>query len=190
MNINKYSVALSLSALLACSPVWAGGASDHGIYAGFGVGKGKPDISAVAPDTLSKNSSTVADGLLGYKFNKNLAVEGQYSGGGKVTSATGGTAKADAASLSAVGMLPVGEKFDLYGKLGYANTKTKTSNFGANGASRSAPTYGLGAQYNISPMVGLRLGWDHYGVATADAITGAKNNANDNVTSLNAVFNF
>jgi OOP family OmpA-OmpF porin len=190
MSINKYSVALSLSALMAYSPVWAGGVSDQGFYAGLGVGSGKPDISAVAPDTLSSDSSTVFDGLVGYKFNKNLAVEGQYGGLGKVKTATGGTAKGDVASLAAVGMLPVGEKFDLYGKLGYANTKTKTSGFGANGASRSAPTYGIGAQYNISPMLGVRLGVDHYGLATADAITDAKVNAKDNVTSLNAVFNF
>lgn len=190
MYINKYSVALSLSALMASSSVWAGGMGDQGFYAGFGVGTGKPDISAVAPNTLSSNSSTVFDGLVGYKFNKNLAVEGQYGGLGKVKTTAGGSAKGDAASLAVVGMMPVGDKFDLYGKLGYADAKTKISAFGAEGVSRSAPTYGVGAQYNINPMLGLRLGWDRYGVATANALTGVKDNTNDNVTSLNAVFNF
>lgn len=190
MNANKYSVALSLTALAASSAVWAGGVDDHGFYAGLGVGVGKPKISAVAPNTLSDDSNTVYDGLVGYKLNKNFAVEGQYTGVGKVTDSSGGTAKGDAASLSAVGKLPVGDKFDLYGKLGYANTKTKTSGFNANGTSRSDPTYGAGVQYNFNPMMGVRLGWDHYGLATADSVTGAKNDANGNVTSLNAVFNF
>lgn len=190
MNVNKYSIALSLPVLALSSSVWAGGVADQGFYAGLGVGSGKPKISAVAPNTLSSDSSTVFDGLVGYKFNKNLAVEGQYGGLGKVKTTAGGNAKADAASLSVVGMEPVGDRFGLYGKLGYADAKTKTSDFGANGASRSAPTYGLGAQYNINPLVGVRLGWDHYGVATKDALTGAKDDSHDNVASLNAVFNF
>lgn len=190
MKANKYSVALSLSALAATSAAWAGGVDEHGFYAGLGVGSSKPKISAVAPDTLSKDSDTAYDALLGYKLSKHFAVEGQYTDMGKVTNSSGGTAKGHATSLSAVGMLPVGDKFDLYGKLGYATSKTKTSGFNANGANRSDPTYGAGVQYDFNPMMGVRLGWDHYGLATADTVTGSKNDANGNVTSLNAVFNF
>ncbi|QLQ32694.1 MAG: porin family protein [Candidatus Thiothrix singaporensis] len=176
MNVNKYSIALSLPVLALSSSVWAGGVADQGVYAGLGVGSGKPKISAVAPNTLSSDSSTVFDGLVGYKFNKNLAIEGQYGGLGKVKTAAGGNAKADAASLSVVGMEPVGDKFGLYGKLGYADAKTKTSDFGAN-------TKTISTRW-------LACGWGGYGVATKDALTGAKDNAHDNVASLNAVFNF
>jgi len=181
---------LLCSALLVSPLAFAGGNVDRGVYAGITIGQGKPGISALAPNTLSKSSSTVAGGLLGYKFNKNLAVEGEYTGVGKVTDSAGQTAKGDALGVSAVGLLPLNDKFGLYGKLGYARTKTTTSaGFGANGVSRSAATYGLGAQYNVSPMFGVRLGWDRFGVATANA-AGAKTNANAGVATVGAVFNF
>lgn len=183
-----FPIALSLASLLVTVSAFAGGASENGIYAGLNVGDGKPDIKAIAPNTISKKSNTVVGGILGYKVNKNFAVEGEYTGIGKVKASNGGTAKGDAASLSAVGILPVGDKFQLFGKAGYANTKTKLTNFGATKASRSAPTYGLGAQYNINPMLGIRVGWDRYGAAINDA--GSKVNSNANVTSIGAVFNF
>jgi OOP family OmpA-OmpF porin len=185
MKISKYSVAFSLVALIAAPQVWAGGDTDHGFYAGVGVGNGKPHIAAVAPNTLNKTSDTVYDVLLGYKFNRNFAVEGQYGGVGKVTTTAGGSAKADATSLAAVGILPVNDRFSFYGKAGYAHTKTSMSNFGVNGASRNAPTYGVGMQYRINPMWGVRLGWDRYGLKT-----GAGTKSNADVVSLNAIINF
>ena len=190
MKISKYSTVLSLFTLMVAPQVWAGGSPDQGFYAGVGVGKGKPRISAVAPNTLNKTSSTVYHVLGGYKFNRHFAVEGQYGGVGKVTTTTGGSAKANATSLTAVGILPVNDRFSFYGKAGYAHTRTSTSGFGANGASRNAPTYGVGMQYNISPMWGVRLGWDRYGLRTTNAVTGATSNVNGNVTSLSAVINF
>ncbi len=185
MKISKYSAVFSLVSLMAAPQVWAGGADDQGFYAGVGVGKGKPNIAAVGANTLNKTSDTVYDVMLGYKFNRHFAVEGQYGGVGKVTTTAGGSAKADATSLTAVGILPVNDRFSFYGKAGYAHTKTSMSNFGVNGASRNAPTYGVGMQYNINPMWGVRLGWDRYGLKT-----GAGTKSNASVVALSAVVNF
>lgn len=183
-----FSIALSLTGLLLATSAFAGGTKDNGIYAGINVGEGKPKIKAIAPNTITDKSNTVAGGILGYKINKNLAFEGTYTGIGKVKASNGGTAKGDAAVLSAVGILPFNDKFQVYGKAGYANTKTKLSNFGATKASHSAPTYGVGIQYNINPMVGIRLGWDRYKAAIKEADSKVKSNAD--VATIGAVFNF
>ena len=175
--------------LLVSPLAFAGGASDRGTYAGLTVGQGKPGIAAVAPATLTDKSSTAWGGLLGHKFNKNFAVEGEYTTLGKVKDNAGGSAKGDAYGVNAVGILPMNDKFSVYGKLGYAHTKTSTSNFNASGTGRNAPTYGIGMQYNVNPMFGVRLGVDRFGVATKNAL-GVKTKANADVVSLGAVFNF
>lgn len=185
----KKMTTLVFLGLLVSPLAFAGGGSDRGMYAGLTVGNGKPGIAAVAPNTLTDKSSTAWGGLLGYKFNKNVAVEGEYTTLGRVKDNTGGSAKGDAFGVSAVGMLPMNDKFGVYGKLGYAHTKTSTSGFTATGASRTAPTYGIGMQYNVNPMFGLRLGVDRFGVATT-SVGGAKVKANADVVSLGAVFNF
>lgn len=187
--MKKLMIALPFTTLLASTGAFAGGNSDQGFYAGLDVGRGKPNVAAPLGSTLSKKSSNVFGGLLGYKFNKNLAVEGQFTGVGKETTTTGGTVKGDAFGVAAVGSLPMNDKFGVYGKLGYARTKTKTAaGFGATGASRSAPTYGVGVQYNVNPMLGVRLGVDRFGLATANA--GVKTKSNADVTSFGVVFNF
>lgn len=164
-------------------------ADDQGFYAGFNVGNGKPNIHTA--NGLDKSSSIVGGGVLGYKFNKYLGVEGQYTGIGKVTDKISGTAKGDAASLTAIGFLPLNDAFNLYGKLGVAATKTTVSSSLApmNDATRTAITYGLGGEYNLNKNVGMRLGWDHYNAAV-DMNGGNKNNVNANVITVGAVYNF
>jgi opacity protein-like surface antigen len=94
---------------------------------------------------------------------------------------------------------PLSDAFSLYGKLGYAHAKSTASCFliatglpcgpaGVVGATRNAATYGLGGVYNVTPAIGIRLGWDRYGVATSTA--GVTSNGNSNVYSLAGVFKF
>ncbi|BBP00430.1 porin family protein [Sulfuriferula nivalis] len=163
-------------------------AADDGFYAGLSLGNGKPNITSTT--SLSKNSSFIYGGIVGYQFNKNFATEGQYTGVGQVTDTAGNTAKADAFSVSAVGILPLNESFNLYGKLGIASAKTTTSaGYSAFGTSRTALTYGVGVQYNATTNIGVRLGWDRYGIATASA-TGVKSNFNSDVLNVSAIYTF
>lgn len=163
-------------------------AADDGFYAGISVGNGKPNITSKT--SLSKNSSFIYGGIVGYQFNKNFATEGQYTGVGQVTDTAGNTAKGDALSVSAVGILPLNESFNLYGKLGVASTKTTTSaGYSALGTNRTALTYGVGVQYSATTNVGVRLGWDRYGIATASA-TGTKTNFNADVLNVSATYKF
>lgn len=183
--MKKIVAAVVLSAVVA-APAFA---SDAGFYAGLTLGSGKPGVTPTAA-ALNKNSSSIVGVLAGYQYNRNLAVEGQFTGLGKASDVAGLSTKADAFSLSAVGLLPLNDSFELYGKLGLASAKTTSSAGATNlGATRNGLTYGIGAQYNVSRNIGVRLGWDQYGVATTTA-AGVKSNANANVTTIAAVFKF
>lgn len=182
--MKKIAAAVLLSVVVA-TPVFA---ADAGIYVGLNLGSGKPGITPAAP-ALSKTSKSIYGGLLGYQYNKNLAAEVQFTGIGQVTDAAGQTAKGDAFSVAAVGMMPMSDSFAVFGKLGFASTKTTASAGFANvGATRSALTYGLGAQYNVNQNLGVRAGWDRYGAATT--VAGAKVNANADVMTVGVVYKF
>jgi len=164
-------------------------AEGAGAYAGLNLGVGKPNINT--PNGEDKQSSAVGGIVLGYKFNPYLAVEGQYSGIGKVTDNVSGSAKGDAASLAVLGILPLNENFSLYGKLGVAATKTTVSSSLSpmSDATRTGVTYGLGAEYNLNQNVGLRVGWDHYNAAVDD-VGNHEKNVNANVATIGAVYHF
>lgn len=182
--MKKIAAVVLLSAAVS-APVFA---ADEGFYAGVTLGNGKPNVTTGAA-ALSKSSSFVYGGLAGYQYNRNLAVEVQFTGAGKATDVAGNTVKADALSLTAVGLLPLTDSFELLGKLGVASAKTTASAGSTNqGASRTGLTYGVGAQYNVSQNLGLRVVWDRYAVATA--IAGVKTNANANVMTVGAVYKF
>lgn len=180
----KKIAAVLLSAVIS-APAFA---ADGGFYAGITLGNGKPNVAPTA-QALSKSSNFIYGGLAGYQYNKNLAVEAQFTGAGKATDIAGNTVKADALSLTAVGLLPLSDSFELLGKLGVASAKTTSSAGATNlGASRTGLTYGLGAQYNVTQNLGIRLVWDRYAVATVNA--GVKTNANANVMTVGAVYKF
>lgn len=148
-----------------------------GAYAGIKAGSTRVGFNA-----LSKSSDTGYGVLLGYQYNRNFAVEGEYTDFGRFTTAAGVTGKSDAWGFSLVGILPFEDRFAAYGKLGIARSGTSTS--AATGVNRTAATYGIGGQFDATPMIGIRLSWERYGVG----VTGQ--NANDDLYSLAAVFKF
>lgn len=168
----KNIVAIALLSVTVVLPAYA----DSGPYAGLKVGDNRVGFNG-----LTKSSDTAFGAMLGYQYSSNFAVEGEYVDLGRF-SAVGVAGKSDAWGLSAVGMLPLENRFSLYGKLGIARTSTKTSV--ATGLNRTAATYGLGGQYDATPMIGLRLGWERYKVGVIGQ------NADDDLYSLAAIFKF
>ena len=196
--MKKVLAAAILSALAA--PTFA-----EGFYAGFDVGSASADTSSIvtvkAPSASASKNKTVAGIYAGYDFTPNWAVEAKYTGAGenKATTAAGGVfnVKADAFALTLVGTAPLSDSFEVYGKLGYASTKTTVTSSIAgaySGASRNAATYGVGAQYNVSKAVGIRLGYDVYPAQVQDNTAGSptlgNNNFNTSVWAIGAKFNF
>jgi OOP family OmpA-OmpF porin len=111
----------------------------------------------------------------GYQFNKNFAVEGGYFNLGDFgyTATTvpagslNGKIKLQGLNIDGVGMLPLSQKFSVFGRLGlqYAEAKDDFSSTGAVPAPTNSSTNkngfnykaGLGVQYDFTQSLGMRL---------------------------------
>ena len=168
-------------------------AGDSGFYAGVTVGQSNTG-TVVSGATMTKSTDTAWGILGGYQLTKNWGAEVFYSDDGKWAATANGfpaSGKVDAWGINAVGTLPLSEAFSLYGKLGYASTKTSASVVTGQdlSATHGAATYGLGGVYNVNPSIGIRFGWDRYTAAIKTAAYGEVSNDSD-VYSLGAVFKF
>ena len=193
----KKLLAAALLSVVAVPAFAAPAASDGSYYVGVDVGNGKvrPSNCAGGCIAASKDNDTVAGIMLGYQYNKNLAVEVKYTGTGKYqVSGNLGEFKGDAFDLAVVGIAPINDSFSVYGKLGIASNNMKVSGTMATAyqdTRRTAATYGVGAQYNATPTVGIRLGYDHfYGKADPIAAGWTSVDADSDIWTVGAVFKF
>ena len=176
----------------------AAAAALSGWYAGVGGGWSKFNGNAVdISPTLANEVYSVTkldDGSTGwkvfggYQFNKNWAAElaytdlGKFSMNANVSGGIGGGAGTEYAevkptcwSLSAVGILPVGNNFSLLGKAGVCrwddNFKAHETVAGtvypypdgpSVGSTGTDLTYGLGAKYDATRNLGIRAEWERF----------------------------
>lgn len=125
------------------------------------------------------DKSTAPKLQLGYQFNEYFALEGGYFSLGKASygaTIIGGKAKAtykaEGWSLSAIGSLPLSNRFAVFGKVGAIQSTAKLSavvDFGAWGsssenekASKGGVVYGVGAAYDITKSVAVRAEYEVY----------------------------
>lgn len=191
--MKKLLAAALLSAAVA--PAFAAPTADSGYYVGVDVGNGKIRVKDCTGCNPSKDSETVGGILLGYQYNKNLAVEVKYTGTGKweQNTAPAGDVKTDAFALAVVGIAPINNDFSVYGKLGVANTKSKVSGnltTKVKDARRTAATAGVGVQYNVTPAVGVRLGYDFYSGRVDGVGANSGSDADSDVWTVGVVFKF
>jgi len=174
--------------LLAGQAVAAG----QGGYVGFAIGQTKASIAADDINSslaaLGFGSTTTVDesdiGFKfygGYQFNKNFAVEAGYTDFGKfashsvITSGGSGTGdgewRAYSIDFSALGMLPVGNQFSLFGRAGLSfwNLDFSFTAIGPGGigiASEStsgvSPLLGAGAIFRFTPQLALRAEFERH----------------------------
>lgn len=165
--MKKITLAVLLSAFVA-APAFA--AADSGFYAGIKFGQGSASIDN---STLTDDSDTGWGILGGYTFTPNIAAEVEYLDLGGVKDGAGG-ADSSGYSISGVGTFPINGQFSVFGKLGYAMITSEFTGAGAGipDADSSEITYGLGAQYNYTPEIGFRLGWDKYKLDHTDIVNG------------------
>jgi OOP family OmpA-OmpF porin len=172
-------------------------AAGTGWYAGVGGGWSSFDGNAVdiAP-TLAGESYTVTSlddsstgwkVFGGYQFNKNWAAElaytdlGKFSMNADVSGGLGGGAGTEYAqvkptcwSLSAVGILPLGNNFSLLGKVGVCRWDDRFSAHetvagmeypypdGDSYSKGTDLTFGLGAKYDVTKNYGVRAEWERF----------------------------
>jgi outer membrane immunogenic protein len=130
-------------------------AQDAGkVYANLGY-------SFLAQDDVDLGAITAR---LGYDFTPNFAIEGEAGVGVSEESVLGVKIKVDS-SLGAflVGKVPVGENFELLGRMGYNHTWLSAKGFGASAdADDGSFGVGIGAQYLFDGKNGIRGDYTRY----------------------------
>jgi OOP family OmpA-OmpF porin len=211
MNMkNLAASAVAIAGLAVGGPALAQ-QKDSGWYIGGGLGQSRVNIDeaginagivAQIPGLTAVTSSDETDTgwklYGGYQFNKNIALELTYADLGKFNTFTTFTGVARGSgtgdiklqnnwSGDVLGILPFGNGFSVFGRLGLLYSETKTSAT----ATRTAPLpvvtvglsqsdnewsykFGLGVGYEFTPQFGIRGEWERYRVSdgaggTADA---------------------
>lgn len=136
ISIKRTATALSLLCL-------AGAASAQGYIGG--------DLGSTRVDGFS---SAGAYGIFGgYQLGQNLAVEGAYRVLGRFESGSGSVIRLNQAQVSALGMLPLGDRVKLYGRLGYGFlNKSGTKSYNAD----NGVILGAGAQFDVTSAIAVR----------------------------------
>lgn len=107
---------------------------------------------------------------VGYDFNKNFGVELGYTSFGTIFESNDDSLsiqqKSNAITISALGTVPIGEWFGIFGRLGYA--RYDTNNSGAiegvpiDDESGNTPFWGAGVKFNVSPEFAIRVEYQNY----------------------------
>jgi len=163
-------------ALVASPAVALADAGDRvGAYGVVGLGKGKVTAQGKqsAADKKSKDigSSKMAYTLgAGYRINEYLAIESDFSGtakGKKKSSQKQNTRqRADVSSraltVSALGIIPVGDSVELFGRVGAGQMQTKYAPGGTGQvkARGMVMKYGVGANFYLTDNSFLRTEYD------------------------------
>jgi OOP family OmpA-OmpF porin len=148
---------------------------------------------SIVEATSNLDDSDTAFGLAGgYQVNRNFAAELAYVDLGDISySATGtvtdGFSNFDAGLgidqstsgpvFSVLGIVPIGERFTVFGRLGLALMSVDVdATVSLDGESftdsvstdRSNPMYGIGGELGFNERFGVRLGWDRYANVGSD----------------------
>lgn len=190
-------------------------AEDSFWYIGGNIGQSRAKIddaritaqllgNGLATSSIADDNSATAYKLFGgYQYNKNLAVEAGYFDLGQfgylATTVPAGTLtgniKLKGLNLDAVGMLPLDEKFSVFGRLGLSYAQAR-DNFTSTLAvpapttpspSKNALNYkaGLGIQYDFTESLGVRLEAERYRVND-----GVGNKGDINMYSVGLIYRF
>lgn len=165
---------LFLLAALVLAPALAP-AQDGGFYLGGALGQSKfKDWCNTGGSSLTLSSCEDTDTawkvLGGYRFNRYVAAEATYVDWGEVTASfTSGpraAAKQHSYGLAVVGTLPLGERFELFGKAGFLMTQQQTTSANVPNPrtvdrDESELHYGLGARVLFSKSWALRGEWEN-----------------------------
>lgn len=144
-------------------------AQDGGFYLGGALGQSKfKEWCDTGGSSISLASCEDTDTswkiLGGYRFNRYVAAEASYIDWGEVTASTA-TARVSADQrsygLAAVGTLPIGQRFEVFGKLGFLHTEQETTSTRTLTRDETELHYGLGAKYAFTKNWALRGEWEN-----------------------------
>jgi OmpA-OmpF porin, OOP family len=169
------------SAMALTGPVFAQG-QDTGFYIGAALGQAEVDIDCDGATSCDEKDSSWKI-LGGYQFNKHFAVELGYVNLGEASASgpAGGlgtasvTFESAAFDLVAVGSLPLGDRFSIFGKIGLYRADTDVNacvtalGCASDSDSNTDLTFGFGVRFDIMRNLGVRAEWQRYSdVAASD----------------------
>jgi len=184
-------VAFSAIALAICG---SANAAEPGWYIGVGAGQSDVDISSsdvnkimtaagITGTSSVDETDTAWKIFAGYQYNKYLGVELGYVDLGEVdidaviTAPTAATlkinAETQAAALSVIASLPIGDKFNVFGRVGafYWDVEAEAAAVVGGVVSKASADddgidllFGAGAKYDFTKNVGVRVEWERYDV--------------------------
>src|SRR5262245_53067283 len=181
MSLKKTTIAalLAASGLIASSAVMAQAKpADQGFYIGGSFGQS--EASGSCPSGFSCDFKDTDWKLFGgYRINRNFAAEVFYADHGEISiKARGGSATAKSSPFGGVGLgiLPLGNQFELFGKLGIGSTSVDASATAGGlsaGASDSGSdvVFGIGGMFNFSRNLGVRAEWERYNDSEIDVLS-------------------
>lgn len=145
-------------------------AKDTGAYAGGSIGLTTVDICgelAAVGATTCDDEDTGFKLFGGYKFNRNLAVEGGFVDFGEISASNATssvTVSSDALFAAAVGILPVSSNFSVFGKLGFFMWDLTGTGTGIGTVSDDGTDIliGLGLGFDITERLTIRAEWEDY----------------------------
>lgn len=160
------------SAITFVGPAFA---QDTGLYIGGALGQATVDVDCTGATSCDdKDTSWRIFG--GYQFNRNFAIEAGYIDLGEASAAgptppfgtTSVIQEATAFDVVAVGMLPIMDRFSVFGKLGFyrADTDVSVTNTVLGSFSESDSntdlTFGAGVRYDFTRNLAVRAEWQRY----------------------------
>lgn len=177
------------AAALAAAGLFFSAPAAAQFYLGFSFGQAEVDQSLIVPDLLDPGGTVDGkDGAFklfgGYQFNRNFALEAaavdlgdmSYSGffsGTPSGPVSGGRVQNGGLNLSAVGVLPLGERFALFGKAGIFLWSSEATDITGgvptiSEADGSDLSLGLGASFALTPRASLRAEWERFEMSSSD----------------------
>jgi len=174
---------LALLGLFASSTVLA--ETLPGFYAGAGLGQATIEVDDVGFDA----DDTAFKVFGGYNFNQYFAVEVSYFDAGEPDQDFGGGTVAvgiDGLNASAIGRLPLGEVFSLFGKIGFASydaeisARVGGSTVFSESGSEDDLSYGFGGAFNLGSSFELRAEYEAFDIE----------DGNFNILSVSGLFKF
>ncbi len=140
----KIQIALAAASMLIAPAFMTAQAQSTGVYVSGGYTQFDGDGGA----TLGGIT-----GRVGVNLSPNFAIEGEGSFGVKDD---GGTELDSEFGAFVVGKLPVSPQFDIFGRVGVARIETSP------GGDEDGLAYGVGAQWNLTPVDGIRGDWTRH----------------------------
>lgn len=170
----------------------AGIAQDGQFYVGIGLGQAEAngvcdDIRAIVAGLGTVSSCDEKDTAWklfgGYQFNRHFALEASYFDYGSI-SASGQTfgvpfrltGDTSAFGVAGVGILPLGNQFSLFGKVGLLRTEIDVSASGVGGSrsesdSETGLHFGVGAMFDLGRNFSIRAEWERNDEAEIDMVS-------------------